>query len=553
MSMEHINSIGKLPQNTDISTDIQNNEPEKSWDADSIFTSIDTDNNGVISKEEAEKFGFSYLKNDNLTKAQFKEQFDAQQKKLAQNDTSLKDFENCFDKAEGGVIKDIQLTPSQQKELLKRIEMFEVYKSTLSAEELTELEKNKHAQLDFAIFTDDGPIPDDYDYATLSPTFSEEEINKIKERNNRKSLRDPNARQYKEYFGAGGKYEKITESLKTGKLSTISNEDLGFILNYTDTSDLLQDGKIGSFTQGQTGDCWFLSQLNNYASTKEGAENIEQRIRNNNDGTYSVCFQNPFNQTETIKYNVSDEELKNFDLSILGKDYSAGDKDVRIYEIATSKLLSEYLPDTEENKKYCIGSGTTVKRMLVHKALGYESDLIIYSKGETLTNSFVNPCPEKDCTADMYEFNADDEIYSCEFILTKDENGKAVAKALEPKKTQFNSFCDLVKGLKLNTSEIVCNTRPDGFRSKQIDKSKFGWFMYDNIVSKFFPDKTIEKTRRYIQVGHVYNLESINDGTIKLNDPYLSSFPHAISAQEFEEHYGSMVNLPNEKIIHPQD
>lgn len=57
-----------------------------------------------------------------------------------------------------------------------------------------------------------------------------------------------------------------------------------------DTTDLQQDGKIGSFRQGTRGDCSFLASLMNLSSDPENAQVLSDSLKNNDDGTYTVAF-----------------------------------------------------------------------------------------------------------------------------------------------------------------------------------------------------------------------------------------------------------------------
>ena len=181
----------------------------------------------------------------------------------------------------------------------------------------------------------------------------------------------------------------------------MTNEELSQILYYTDTTDLISDKKIGSFAQGRTGDCWFLSLLGNYASTKAGEENIANRISDpDKNGTYTVTFDDPFNPEIKREYKVTQKELQDYDLLNEETMFSSGDLDVRILEVATGKMLNDYILQMDkfsfykeaekddyifapfEEKVYSpsatIAEGYLEKQLLVHRSLGYKSNIVEY-------------------------------------------------------------------------------------------------------------------------------------------------------------------------------
>ena len=125
------------------------------------------------------------------------------------------------------------------------------------------------------------------------------------------NLPDNDMQDYKDFLT---KYERM----KSGDFNGITNEDIAQVLYYTDTTDLVSDGKIGSFAQGWIGDCWFLSMLGNYASTKEGEENIAKRIS-------SPDEKGNYNLSTFLKTDSGDYERKTMKFEIIdnttGKKY----------------------------------------------------------------------------------------------------------------------------------------------------------------------------------------------------------------------------------------
>ncbi len=405
----------------------------------------------------------------------------------------FKGFEEHFFKLNTKLIHEITLTPEQKEILAKKIQDFENYKSNLTPEQLNELEKNKHGMLDFAL---------------------------------KNGLSDKSLKGYKNFL-------KRYENFKNGNFNGITNEELSQLLYYTDTTDLIRDGKIGSFAQGRTGDCWFLSMLNNCASTIEGEKNIAQRISQaDNDGNYTVTFDNPFNQSEKIKIQVTPKDLQNYDLSNEDTYYSSGDLDVRILESAAEKLIHQYFKDgveiqntevfydieneltLQEEKQVAdkLACGFPEKRLLIYRALGYKGEMKDYYTSDSRELN-------KYCSKEFLN-SQNAKVYSVTYNLTE-ENGK-IELTPEVKATQYNSLSEVITGENMKASELTCGTG-----DKEYSDNK--------------------KEQRYISTGHAYNFMNYNaeDESITVNDPYNSAFPHTITKEKFDTLYTQLTYLPS--------
>ena len=99
----------------------------------------------------------------------------------------------------------------------------------------------------------------------------------------------------------------------------------------------VSNGSIDPSNQGQMGDCWVLSSINAMAATPGGREILQKSIFQNNDGSYTVTFKG--DPEHPIFVTAAD--LKN-------QNYSKGDKDVRILEIAFDKYVGQN-PEFELN------------------------------------------------------------------------------------------------------------------------------------------------------------------------------------------------------------
>ena len=156
-----------------------------------------------------------------------------------------------------------------------------------------------------------------------------------------------------------------TDSMPKEKIDETINQYRGLL----DTTDNTQDGIIGSFQQGKLGDCGFLSGLKVIASTKEGAKIIKDSIKDNRDKTFSVRFLGAPDKV----YSVSEQELAD------GEEYSTGDKDVKILEIAANKWRME----TSKKSLYAI-EYPEVKKLITGE------DYKFYSENESAVVKFTD-------------------------------------------------------------------------------------------------------------------------------------------------------------------
>jgi len=97
--------------------------------------------------------------------------------------------------------------------------------------------------------------------------------------------------------------------------------------------DLLPDGKVGSFSQNNLGDCWLLAQINGLAGTDFGKQAIKDAIQKNDDGSYTVKIKGADKD-----FTITQEDL--FEALKKGV-YSKGDMDVLLLELAFEKFFDE--------------------------------------------------------------------------------------------------------------------------------------------------------------------------------------------------------------------
>lgn len=158
-------------------------------------------------------------------------------------------------------------------------------------------------------------------------------------------------------------YEQICQQMQNvDDFYTIYKDFLPDIIQDADETNDKQDGIIGTFKQGGTGDCYFLALLQSIAS-KEDKDFLKDTIINNGDGSYTVKFKGVGiknlwdvepEQIEKFKkegITVTEKELEKAHLTDLKGNRlidkttesflsaSTGDKDVRILEFAFNKYL----------------------------------------------------------------------------------------------------------------------------------------------------------------------------------------------------------------------
>ena len=494
---------------------LNNQQPQK-YDKlqsknDCIFNKMDTTGDNIVSYGEAKAFGFSTLGEKALSKEEFSKKYKNFIDKTSSTKDSLEDFGNIFYKdSESAFIHDVTLSQKQQKELLKRMEMFDAYYSTLNEVQKDELLKIKSDMMCFNRFRDDGPIPEDYE---LPDGKSKDNVSSIK------GFLDYKYQQIKEFFDKD--YKKLKAELKEGKSDyKVSNAMLAKYLKLASVNEFDSDGKISGFRQGSVGDCWFLSSLNSYASTPEGEQNIKERIKENNDGSYTVIFNNPFNQTKKETYNVTAEELSNYrnverNSDDNKKTFSSGDIDVRIMEIAANKMLTRYLP-ADEIYENClpIEGSSYLKEAIIHKALGYLYDIeyIYIDKNKDSANygKIINQYSD----------------------IRIGSNGKAESVDEQFTRLNYNSLIDFVNHYNIKENELTCGISKDN----ELQKLKS------------------ENDKKFVNDQHGYDLMKIVEDGVVVSNPHYSSFPHVIKSDSFKNGFFDMLTyLPQERLISIKD
>lgn len=116
--------------------------------------------------------------------------------------------------------------------------------------------------------------------------------------------------------------EMVTEDIITQQITEIQD-----CKDYIKVNEEIEDTK-----QGNIGDCWLISGLVSLSYTEEGRKIIDDAITVNSDEEFTVTF-NGINKS----YTITAEEI----LNSRGREYSYGDDDVVLMELAVEKALND--------------------------------------------------------------------------------------------------------------------------------------------------------------------------------------------------------------------
>lgn len=121
------------------------------------------------------------------------------------------------------------------------------------------------------------------------------------------------------------------------------------------------DGKLGRFNQNNRGDCYFISSLIALNNSNAGKKIIEDCIKINDDGTYTVKLPGALKANEVFTKKYGKENCSITGEYIISQDaikkassssslmYASGDKDVIALELALESYRAEVNENTRKN------------------------------------------------------------------------------------------------------------------------------------------------------------------------------------------------------------
>ncbi len=316
------------------------------------------------------------------------------------------------------------------------------------------------------------------------------------------------------------------------------------------------NGKIdNNIQQHNLGDCGLISSVFSMAQTEDGAKNIENSINiNNSNGekSYDVTFKG-INET----YTISDSDIKNAQNNP-ERQYSTGDDDMTLIELAVEKCLNETKNETVISQKE-------------DKLNGVSPNLVSYLfTGET--GESVSYDKEKDLQSMMDVIQSTDTIYSNEDINLKDTDGNDIQldKNKEYKVTSYNKdgsleiespknfifggkkytisqeelFNSNFNNLKSN-QDITLEMIDDMFKEFENDKENTA-LVFANMEDSDFSE--IEDSNgEEISLGsnHAYSVIDSNDDSVTLVNPWDTSEEITINKEELFSLDSFKVYSPN--------
>lgn len=163
------------------------------------------------------------------------------------------------------------------------------------------------------------------------------------------------------------------------------------------------DGKIGDFSQGRIGDCYFLASLKSISGSDIGAEILKNNIKKTSNNSFKITLPGALLVKRdyatknkkcyiTGEYTITKAEI---DKARKSKRYSKGDLDVLLYELAFEKYRKEVIKTNAINNQRSeygqagqyVGGGSLQDPLKG----GYGNDAIFILTGKKSNNYRISP------------------------------------------------------------------------------------------------------------------------------------------------------------------
>ena len=156
------------------------------------------------------------------------------------------------------------------------------------------------------------------------------------------------------------------------------------------------DGKIGDTEQESIGDCWVLAGVNSLRDSDVGRAYLKNAIKQNDDGSVTVYLKGV-----NKEYTYSAEEIIDNEYNTPSLQYSTGDTDMNLFEMAIGDYRKELIASGDYDKNGRDLSRTAGKEATVDDPLkgGQLDEAIYYITG--LKSDYI--CNDKESAMNMVE------------------------------------------------------------------------------------------------------------------------------------------------------
>lgn len=210
------------------------------------------------------------------------------------------------------------------------------------------------------------------------------------------------------------------------------------------------DGVIQGGKQGSTaGDCWLLAEMNSMSKTDWGKKALKEAITTDDEGNFTVHFKGINKDIKITK--------KEFEKAQKNSDYSSGDADALLLEIAVERHFSETNLNNGSIKGNDLAGEDSLQYLLTGKKgrqtyQSHEMEIVLKAMGEKSENNngisatYIYHDNNPDNAGDM------DHAMSIQRVILDDKGNidkVVVLDSYHPEKTQELSYKTFINNVKL--------------------------------------------------------------------------------------------------------
>ena len=281
---------------------------------------------------------------------------------------------------------------------------------------------------------------------------------------------------------------------------------------------------IDDFKQGKRGDCYLLSTIDSIRRTKDGQEILQNNVKKNSDGSYTVTLPGAINARNhyieqgngdkcaiTGTYTITADAIEKAK-ELSGKSYAYGDLNVIIYELAMEAFRAEVVATNnalgQKSERYIAGQfGPVSNRDTLSGGQMYDAVYIL-----TGQKSDVYEAPKSKRQNPKYYIPGQ---YG--YVGEKNVKGRCLAASRDKGIVEVNYIYD-----------------KDSDLQKMLDKCKGHEEEYSITVGVYVgvngPDGTTKK-----RGGHALTVTKITDSYVEVVNPWDSTKAERIPRGDFEQ------------------